>query len=266
MTNKINLQLDKIKKEGRVGFMTHIVIGYPNLEESKKLALLMAELGVDLIEMQIPFSDPMADGPTIMQANQAALDNGTKVKDCFRMMKELSCEIDIPLIFMGYFNIVFNYGVEKFCRDAKNAGCSGLIFPDVPLEEEKQDGFIKHAKENDLIPIRVLSPASTQERMEENARVADGFIYFVSRKGTTGEKSELDESLSVNLAELKKYFDVPIAVGFGISDKKHVQSLRGEADIAVIGSAVLNAYNSAPKGEELKSVGDFLKAIMQQNI
>ena len=228
MTNKINLQLDKIKKEGRVGIMTHIVIGYPNLEESKKLALLMAKQGVDIIEMQIPFSDPMADGPTIMQANQVALDNGTKVKDCFRMMKELSCEIDIPLIFMGYFNVVFNYGVEKFCHDAKEAGCSGLIFPDVPLEEEEQENFIKHAKENDLIPIRVLSPASTQERMEENAKVADGFLYFVSRKGTTGETSELDKDLSANLAELRKYFDVPIAVGFGVSDKVGARGYRNK--------------------------------------
>ena len=180
------------------------------------------------------------------------------------MMKELSCEIDIPLIFMGYFNVVFNYGVEKFCRDAKKAGCSGLIFPDVPLEEEERENFIKHAKENDLIGIRVLSPASTQERMEENAQVADGFLYFVSRKGTTGQTSELDEGLSANLAELRKYFDVPIAVGFGISDKKHIEALRGEADIAVIGSAVLNAYNSAPTNKKMNEVEKLLKLLIDE--
>lgn len=260
--NKINLQLNKIKQENRVGIMTHIVCGYPNLEESKKIIRLMAKCGVDFIELQIPFSDPMADGQTIMRANQTALDNGIKVKDCFKIMKEMSREVEIPLIFMGYYNTVFNYGVEKFCKDAYEAGCSGLIFPDIPLEEEKNENFIKYAEKNSLIAIRVLSPASTVERIKKNAKVADGFLYFVGRKGITGQKNLLDKNLSANLKKVKKYFKIPIAVGFGISEKKHIQALEGEAEIAVIGSAVLNAYNSAPKGQELKSVENFLKNLI----
>ena len=167
--NRINLQLEKIKQEKRVGIMAHIVCGYPNLGESRKLIRTMAKCGVDFIELQIPFSDPMADGPTIMQANQTALENGVKVKDCFQIMKEMSREVEIPLIFMGYFNTVFNFGVEKFCKDARKAGCSGLIFPDIPLEEEDSEHFIKYAKENNLILIRVLSPASTTERIKKNS-------------------------------------------------------------------------------------------------
>ncbi|MEA2065043.1 MAG: tryptophan synthase subunit alpha [Patescibacteria group bacterium] len=256
--NKINLQLEKIKRENRVGIMAHIVCGYPNLDESRKFIKLMADCGVDFIELQIPFSDPMADGPTIMQANQSALNNGIKVKDCFDLMKKMSREVEIPLIFMGYYNTVFNYGVEKFCENARKAGCSGLIFPDIPLEEENSEHFIKYVEENNLILIRVLSPASTIERIKKNVKTADGFLYFVGRKGTTGQKSALDENLSANLKKIKKYFKIPIAVGFGISEKKHIQTLKGEAEIAVIGSAVLNTYNSAPKRQKFKTVKNFL--------
>ncbi|MFA6106540.1 MAG: tryptophan synthase subunit alpha [Patescibacteria group bacterium] len=262
--NKINSQLNKIKRENRLGLMTHIVIGYPSLKESLGLAKLMARLGVDFIELQLPFSDPMADGPTIMAANKAALDNGTKVKDCFKVMKELSRQVDIPLIFMGYFNTVHSYGAEKFCCDARQAGASGLIFPDIPLEEEKEEHFIKSAKMNNLIPIRLLSPASTPLRMKKNAEVADGFLYFVGRKGTTGAKARLDSELNFHLKKLKKYFNIPIAVGFGISKPEHIRALKGRAEIAVIGSACLNAYDSSPKGQGLKAMEKFLKPLIRE--
>ncbi|MFA6393841.1 MAG: tryptophan synthase subunit alpha [Patescibacteria group bacterium] len=262
--NKINSQLNKIKQQNRLGIMTHIVIGYPNLKESLSLAKLMAGLGVDFIELQLPFSDPMADGPTIMAANKAALDNGTRVRDCFKAMKELSEQVNIPLIFMGYFNTVHSYGAEKFCCDAQKAGASGLIFPDIPLDEEKEEGYIAAAKKNNLIPIRLLSPASTPERMKKNSKVADGFLYYVGRKGTTGVKAELDSKLNIHLKELKKYFKIPIAVGFGISKPEHIKSLKGKAAIAVIGSACLNAYDKAPKGEGLKAVENFLAPLIKE--
>jgi tryptophan synthase alpha subunit len=262
--NKIQLQLNLIKKQNRLGIMTHIVIGYPNLTESLKLAKLMAESGVDFIELQLPFSDPMADGPTIMKANKGALDNGVRVRDCFKAMKKLSRELHIPLIFMGYFNTLHSYGVEKFCEDARKAGASGLIFPDIPLEEEKEEGYIASAKKNNLIPVRLLSPASTPKRMEKNSKVADGFLYYVGRKGTTGVKAELDSELNLHLRELKKYFKIPIAVGFGISKPEHIKSLKGKADIAVIGSACLNAYDKAPKGEGLRAVEKFLAPLIRE--
>jgi len=262
--NKIQLQLNLIKKQNRLGLMTHIVIGYPSLKESLSLAKLMAGLGVDFIELQLPFSDPMADGPTIMAANKAALDNGTRVNDCFKAMKELSGEVNIPLIFMGYFNTVHSYGAEKFCRDAKKAGTSGLIFPDIPLEEEKEEHYIGSAKKHGLIPVRLLSPASTPLRMKKNASIADGFLYFVGRKGTTGAKARLDSELNLHLRKLKKYFKIPIAVGFGISKPEHIRALKGRAEIAVIGSACLNAYDRAPKGEGLKAVEKFLAPLIRE--
>jgi tryptophan synthase alpha subunit len=262
--NKINLQNNLIKKQNRLGIMTHIIIGYPSLDESLKTAILMSRLGVDFIELQIPFSDPMADGPTIMRANKAALDNGIRVKDCFRAMARLSEQVSIPLIFMGYFNTIHSYGADKFCREAKNAGASGLIFPDMPLEEERAERYIANAEKNNLISVRLLSPASTRERMKKNAQVAEGFLYYIGRQGTTGVRAELDSKLNSHLKEIRKYFKIPIAVGFGISKIEHIRALKGKADIAVIGSACLNAYDSAPKGRGLRAVENFLKPLISE--
>ncbi|MDH4330636.1 MAG: tryptophan synthase subunit alpha [Candidatus Moranbacteria bacterium] len=255
---KIKDQLNKIKKENRLGVMTHIVVGYPSLEENKKMIQLMAETGVDFIELQIPFSDPMADGPMIMKANKESLDQGTKVRDAFMLMREMSQKIEIPLLFMGYFNTVLNYGTEKFCHDASQAGCSGLIFPDIPLEEEKEENFIKHTNEFGMNSIRVLSPASTTERIKKNSEVASGFVYFVGRKGTTGAKKSLDSLLEKNIERLKKHIKIPVAVGFGISNATHVRSLVGKADVVVVGSALLEAYELGG----MKKVGNILESIV----
>lgn len=260
--SQIEKQLQKIKQEKRLGIMTHIVVGYPNLKENKKMIRLMEKLGVDFIELQIPFSDPMADGPTIMKANSHALDNKTKVRDAFKMMKEMSAKIKIPLLFMGYFNTVLNYGTEKFCRDAAKAGCSGIIFPDIPLEEESEEYFMQYVKKYRLNNIRVLSPASTVERIKKNAKVANGFLYFVGQKGTTGTKAKLDKALITNIKKVKKFVKIPIAVGFGISKAEHVRSLIGKTEVVVIGSAVLDRYAKAKLGKGLKEVEKFLKPLM----
>jgi tryptophan synthase alpha chain len=256
--NNINKQLNKIKKSKKLGFMTHIVIGYPNLEESKRLVIEMADSGVDFVELQIPFSDPMADGPTIMQANKVALDNGITVDNAFDLMSKLTAKIKIPLLFMTYFNIVFNYGVEQFCKDAQQAGAAGLIIPDIPIEEEINEKFLKYCQKYNLIAVRLLSPVSTVDRIKKNSKIADGFVYFISRKGITGSKTELDKDLSKNISTLKKYIKNPIAVGFGISKIEHIQVLKKYADIAVIGSEIINVYNNAKK-DKIKAVGDFLR-------
>lgn len=260
--SQIEKQFQKIKREKRLGIMTHIVIGYPNLEESKKLIRLMISLGVDFIELQIPFSDPMADGPTIMIANKQSLDNGIRVKDAFDVMRELSKESDTPLLFMGYFNSIFNYSVEKFFYDASKAGCSGVIFPDIPLEEESNEHFIEYAEKYHLDHIRVLSPASTAGRIKKNAEVANGFLYFVGRKGTTGKKDALDRKLAENLKKIKKHIKIPIAVGFGISKIEHIKALSGKAEVVVIGSAVLDKYRNAKPGEGLRDVEKFLRSLI----
>jgi tryptophan synthase alpha chain len=179
--NRIDQKLEQIRNEKKMGLMTHVVVGYPSIEQTLAVVRAMAHNGADFVELQIPFSDPLADGPTIMQACEKSLANGTKVKDAFLVMKTLSKQVSIPLLFMSYYNIVFRYGVEKFCRDAMIAGASGLIVPDMPLDEEEQEHFYAYSKKYNLHAIQVVSPASTEERLTKNAKVANGFIYCTAR-------------------------------------------------------------------------------------
>ncbi|MGH7245328.1 MAG: tryptophan synthase subunit alpha, partial [Candidatus Levyibacteriota bacterium] len=187
-----------------------------------------------------------------------------KVKDAFIIMSKLSKEVAIPLLFMCYYNTVFVYGVEKFCKDAANAGATGLIVPDIPLDEESEEHFLFYCKKYNLHAIRVISPASTKDRLEKNANVASGFVYFTSRQGTTGASTDLDPQLVENLAKVQKYIIQPIAVGFGISKKEHVQALQGHAAIAVVGSAILNVINSSKKENREKDVARFIRKLMLQ--
>lgn len=238
--------------------MTHVVVGYPSLEETEELVLLMDKVGADYIEMQIPFSDPLADGPTIMRACEKSLENGTKVSDAFKLAKKLSAKVKTPLLFMAYFNTVFNYGITKFCADAKKAGISGLIIPDVPIEEDEGEEFNKTCEENQLFNIKVLSPASNEERIKLNSKVGTGFVYCTARQGITGTEKGFDLKVINYLKTVRKHFDIPIALGFGISKRAHIKQMEGLADMAVVGSAILDIVNSEPKNY-LNKVRDFLE-------
>lgn len=244
-----------------IKLMTHVVVGYPSLDETVEIVKTMAEKGVDLVELQIPFSDPLADGPTIMRACEKSLENGTKVKDTFVVMKQLSNQVSIPLLFMSYYNIVFKYGVEKFCQDAKNSGAYGLIVPDMPIDEENEEHFFSSCKKYNLHNIQVISPTSTEDRLKKNTKVANGFVYFTAHQGITGAKDELDPNLSLYLAKMRRFFKIPIAVGFGISKKNHLDMLSKYADIAVIGSAIINIINSSNTRNRQNKIKDFLDSL-----
>ncbi len=259
--NLIDKQLVKIKQGKRLGLMTHLVVGYPTLKTSEKLVKVMEDAGADFIELQIPFSDPLADGPTIMKASEMALQNGVKVKDAFTLASKMSKQINIPLIFMAYFNTIFKYGTKRFCIDAKKAGISGLIIPDVPIEEEHEEHFIKYCKQAGLKNIRVISPASTEERLKKNAKIADGFIYCTSRQGITGVGKKLDPNLAKYLNTVKKHFKIPIAVGFGISNAEQVNALKDYADIIVTGSAIIEIINKSNKEDLEKNIKDFISKL-----
>jgi tryptophan synthase alpha chain len=259
--NKLDNKLQELKQNKKLGLMTHVVVGYPSLPETISLVKIMAESGVDIVELQIPFSDPLADGPTIMKACEEALANGTKVKDAFKVMKSLSSQVEIPLLFMTYYNTIFNYGVEKFCFDAQMARVAGLIVPDMPLDEEANEHFFEYCRKYNLYHIQVISPASTDERLKKNAAVANGFVYVTSRQGTTGAKDSLDPKLSQYLTKVRKYISQPLAVGFGISKREHLQMLKGHADIAVIGSAIIDVVKSTKKEKREEVVKQFLKQL-----
>ncbi len=258
---KLEEKLQQIIKRKRIGLMTHIVIGYPTLEKTIKIARTMAENGVDFIELQIPFSDPLADGPTIMRACEKSLENGTKVRDAFKVMKLLSSQVSAPLLFMAYYNTVFKYGVEKFCKDAEFAGASGLIVPDMSIDEESEEHFLSFCRKYNLHNIQVISPVSTKDRLKKNAVVASGFIYCTARQGITGAKDKLDPSLTSYLDEVRKYFSIPVAVGFGISKQEHIKMLEPHADIAVVGSAVIDVINRSSKEDIEENISQFLGSL-----
>ena len=249
----------------KIKLMTHVIVGYPSLQETEDLVLLMDQVGVNFIELQIPFSDPLADGPTIMKACEASLEKGTKVADAFLLASRLSKKVKTPLLFMAYFNIVFAYGIEKFCKDSKDAGIAGLIVPDFPLEEESTEHFNECLKKYGLLNIKVLSPASTEERIKLNAKVGTGFVYCTARQGITGAEKGFDSSVIKYLKTVRKHFNVPIALGFGISKKEHVNQMEGLADMAVVGSAILDIINSnersslSARDNYLNKVRDFLE-------
>lgn len=254
----ITQQMQKIASEGRLGLMTHIVIGYPDVQQSKDLVLEMSDAGVDFIELQIPFTDPIADGPTIMRASATALANGVDTDQCFEMMRELSGKTDVPLLFMSYYNIVHSCGPTEFCRRAAEAGAKGVIIPDMPLDEEQYEGFYKAAEEIGLPIICVLAPENTGERLKEIAASSSSILYLPSRTGVTGAKSELAKHLKHEVAKIKSATDQPVAIGFGVSSAQHVQVIRdADADIAVVGSAVIDQFEKSG----LPGVKDFLSTL-----
>ncbi len=236
----IQEQLNIIKQEQRLGLMTHVVIGYPSLEETIERVKIMEAAGVDIIELQIPFSDPMADGPAITQANQYAIANGVTVEDCMKLAQTLRQTVSIPIQFIGYYNTVIHYGVEKFITDSLAAGIQGFTFPDLPFDEEPYEHFYAAAQKHNIPVIQLLSPFTTDQRLQYIAKQATGFLYCVARTGVTGASSDLPAGLTDYLKRVQKYATLPLAVGFGISTSDHIAALKGLADIAVIGSALLN--------------------------
>lgn len=263
---KLEQTLKSLKENRKVGLMTHVVVGYPSLKETIKIVRVMDENGADLIELQIPFSDPLADGPTIMKACEKSLENGTKVKDAFNIMKSLSSIISTPLIFMAYYNTVFKYGVQKFCLDAKKVGASGLIVPDMTIDEEDEEHFLEACKKNNLANIQVISPASTDNRLRKNAEVAHGFVYCTAHQGITGAKDQLDTSIATYLKKVRRFFKLPLAVGFGISKKEHIKQISSFADIAVVGSAVIDVISKSDSNNLEKNIMNFLDQLKYVNI
>ncbi len=239
MRNPIDAALSQIKQRGTIGLMTHMVVGYPSLAEAVPLARALEAGGSDLLEVQIPFSDPIADGPTIMAACDHALAQGVTTVSALDTIAEITSQLSIPVLIMAYYNTIFAYGTAAFIKKAAEIGVSGLIVPDIPPEEESHEQFITQCEASGIYAIRVVSPASTPERLAANAALARGFVYTSSRYGVTGSQTELDPRLNEYLDRLRHGFTVPVAVGFGIRRTEQVQALAGHADVAVVGSAIL---------------------------
>ncbi len=226
--------------------MTHVVIGYPSITVTEDRIQRMIKAGVHSIELQIPFSDPIADGPAITTANQTALANGMTVELAITWLQKFVPTCPIPVIVIGYYNTVFRYGVERFCVAMQAAKVAALTFPDIPITEEPYERFYARAKQHQLPIIQLVSPASTPERLQAVAAVAESYLYCVARFGVTGVAGEQYDQLKAYLSRVRSVTTLPLAVGFGIKTPEQIEALRGLADIVVVGSALLE-YD----GEEL---------------
>jgi len=236
--------------------MTHLVLGYPSLDTNRQVIRQMAENGVDCIELQIPFSEPMADGPVILKANQDALAAGIRVEDCFTFAADMVREFpEVNFLFMTYYNIVFRYGLEAFIRRSAEMGMKGFIIPDLPPEEGAE--YLRLAADDSMAAVMFFTPTSTDERMTEVAGQGSGFIYCVARRGVTGEHTEMDDNLNEYLSRCRRSTTLPLAVGFGIGTRKDVAMLEGKADMAVIGTATIKLVDR----EGADEVGPFIRAL-----
>jgi len=226
----------KLKKK-EILLMTHIVAGYPSYENSFKIIEKMVNAGVDMMELQIPFSEPIADGPVILKANQQALSSGATVKKSLEFVKTVTKTFDIPFLFMSYYNILFKFGIRRFIEEMVRADIKGAIIPDLPPEEG--DEYLKAMNKSNLSPIFIFSPTTTPERMKYISSFGKGFIYCVARKGVTGFQTSFSDQLDTYISTCRKSTRLPLALGFGVKDKKDINYLKGKVDIAVVGSQTI---------------------------
>lgn len=245
-------------------FIAFITVGDPDIETTEKVVRAAVEGGADLIELGIPFSDPTAEGPVIMEADNRALKAGTTTDDVFALTKKLRETIDIPMVYMTYANVVFSYGTDKFMTKAQDAGIDGLILPDVPYEE-KED-FDGPAAEHGIDLVSMIAPTS-ENRIAMIAKEAKGFVYMVSSLGVTGTRTNITTDISAMTALVRKSTDIPCAVGFGISTPEQAAEMAKQSDGAIVGSAIvklLAKYGkeaAGPVKEYVKSMADAVHAV-----
>lgn len=222
--------------------MTHIVLGYPDFDASARVVEDMVEAGVDLMELQIPFSEPMADGPVILKANAAALKAGATVEQSFEMAERLAERFDIPFLFMTYYNILFCQGIDTFVERCQSIGIQGCIVPDLP-PAEGQD-YLDAMRAAKLAPVHIFTPNTPPDRMRTLDQNSEGFVYSVARKGVTGKSTSFSDDLADYLSSCRQNTSLPLAVGFGVKSRDDIEFLRGKADIAVIGSETIRVLET----------------------
>ncbi len=250
----------RLRAERRTGFVAFLTVGYPSLEETLRLVPALIEGGADIIELGVPFSDPLAEGPTIQRASHHALLAGVTPSVCLDAVSRLrGLGVEAPLVLMGYYNPVLACGLEEFCRDAARAGADGVIVVDLPPEESHP--LRDACRGNDLDLIYLLAPTSTDERIELVAGLASGFIYCVSVTGVTGARGELPEGLPSFVERVRKRTPLPLAVGFGISKRKHFRAVGRIADAAVIGSAIIDEIDRSDPSERTGKVKRYAEVV-----
>jgi tryptophan synthase alpha chain len=249
-------RISSVFQSDHTALITYITVGYPSIEATLKVVPLLADSGCDIVELGIPFSDPLSDGVTIQKASFYALKNGITTKLCLEISKELSQKVKIPLVFMTYFNPVSCYGLEKFCSACSRSGINGLIIPDLPPDESSQLEAISRRQGLDLIYL--LAPTSTEDRIRLVAERSSGFIYLVSVTGVTGTRDSLPPDLDKFVTKVRKVATQPLCVGFGISTPEQASQLAKIVDGVIVGSRVIQLMEI---DDDFTSVVNFVKGL-----
>jgi tryptophan synthase alpha chain len=255
---RIAAAFEKTRAENRAALMPFLTVGYPTLDASKELLLAVVEGGADLIEIGIPFSDPLADGATVQRTSQVALDNGATLASGFELAAFARANgVDIPLIFMGYVIPFFQYGIERLAADAQRIGVDGFIIPDLPIEES--DDFRLPLADAGVDLIYMVAPTSTDRRIAQVAERATGFIYCVSVTGVTGARPDLAENLGPYIARVREQIGLPLAIGFGISTPEHVRQASSIGDGVIVASAMINYLDTLPLEDQPAAATRFVR-------
>lgn len=265
---KITHVFEQAHQEGRGVLIPYFMCGYPTAQQSVNVVLAAIAGGADIIELGLPFSDPLADGATVQHAGQVALQNGMSMQGCLQVASQVAAQSDTPLVLMGYYNPILAYGINRFCSDARDAGVSGLIVPDLPPEEAQplQDAATQHG----LTLIFLVPPTTPDERIAMIAELSTkghrGFIYCVSLSGVTGARNALPPHLQSFIERIRGYTkdkNLPLAVGFGLNTPEHIARVTSYADGAVVGSALVNLLDQHAESEQVEAVEQYIRSLKQ---
>jgi tryptophan synthase alpha chain len=246
--SRIGARFRQIRSRQGKAFIPYIMAGDPNVARTKELVRILEECGADIIELGVPFSDPLADGPTIQKAARRSLLEGMTLGGALELVRELRTHTQIPIVFMTYYNPIFKYGEERFAREAAAAGVDGMIVPDLPPDEA--GNLLRLSRKAGLDLIFLLAPTSTEERIKKVSKASGGFIYYVSITGITGAKLSMDSSIESHIARIRTETSKPVAVGFGISTPEEAAAVSRFADAVIVGSAIVKRVSDPD--EELK--------------
>jgi tryptophan synthase alpha chain len=233
----IQKRFDHLRSAGKKGFIPFVTAGDPTLPASLSIIRKLAEAGADVIELGVPFSDPMADGPTIQRSSQRALNNGTSVSDVLNLAREFRSASDVPIVLFSYLNPLLSYGIERLATDASKSGIDGILITDA-VDEEAQS-YRRHLATKGIDFISLVAPTTSDTRLQRICRDATGFLYAVSRAGVTGERADVATSAEHLVSRARVFTDIPVAVGFGISNSLQVEDVWRYADAAIVGSAIV---------------------------
>lgn len=258
--NRIEDQFQRLKAKDRKGFIPFVTAGDPGLDATYEVVLALAELGADVIELGVPFSDPMADGPTIQASSQRALLNGVTLSDVLGLVKKIRVSSDVPIVLFSYFNPIIRFGIEDLAKRASVAGVDGVLVTDVVGPEAREASNV--FRENGIELISLIAPTTTDERLGDIAANAGGFLYAVSRAGVTGARTQMSSEAEALVRRARGFTALPVAVGFGISTAEQVAEVWTYADAAVVGSAIVSRIAEAEKGEEVAAVERFVRSIL----